>query len=135
MMNKKIFFLFVILLISLNSYASNALYKPYEGHVHYHALLVNDEFSDKGTCCICIDNLKPATKEQRDLLFKKMNNAGFTFDFEKKELKKIEQKYATMSLDEAIEHCKEKSCGNHACALEHKQLEKWLTELKELKEQ
>ena len=40
-----------------------------------------------------------------------------------------------MSLDEAIEHCKEKSCGNNACALEHKQLEKWLTELKELKEQ
>jgi len=40
-----------------------------------------------------------------------------------------------MSLDEAIEHCKEKSCGNSACALEHEQLEKWLTELKELKEQ
>ena len=112
-----------------------SLYKPYEGHVHYHALLVNDEFSDKGTCCICIDNLKPATKEQRDLLFQKMNNACFTFDFEKKKLKKIEQKSATMSLDEAIEHCKEKSCGNNACALEHKQLEKWLTELKELKEQ
>lgn len=31
----------------------------------------------------------PATKEQRDLLFQKMKEAGYTFDFEKKELKKI----------------------------------------------
>ena len=34
----------------------------------------------------------PATKEQRDALMKAMNEAGYTFDFEKKELKKIEQK-------------------------------------------
>lgn len=34
----------------------------------------------------------PATKEQRDTLMKAMTNAGYTFDFEKKELKKIEQK-------------------------------------------
>ena len=31
----------------------------------------------------------PATKEQRELLFQKMREAGYTFDFEKKELKKI----------------------------------------------
>ena len=66
-----------------------SLYKPYEGHVHYHALLVNDNFADKGTCCICIDNLKPATKEQRDLLFAKMEEAGYMWDSKKKELKKI----------------------------------------------
>ena len=42
---------------------------------------------------------------------------------------------STMSLDEAIEHCKEKSCGNNACALEHKQLAEWLNELKELRSQ
>jgi hypothetical protein len=36
----------------------------------------------------------PAAKEQRDLLFRKMYEAGYTFDFEKKELKKIEQKPA-----------------------------------------
>lgn len=77
----------------------------------------------------------PATKEQRDTLMKAMADAGYTFDFEKKELKKIEQKPATMSLDEAIEHCKEKSCGNSACALEHKQLAEWLKELKELRSQ
>lgn len=39
----------------------------------------------------------------------------------------------TMSLDEAIKHCREKSCGNNACALEHKQLAEWLNELKELR--
>ena len=71
-----------------------SLYEPYEGHVHYHALLVNDNFTDKGTCCICIDDLKPATKEQRDLLFQKMKEAGYEWDAEKKELKKIEQKPA-----------------------------------------
>lgn len=32
----------------------------------------------------------PATKEQRDTLMKAMADAGYTFDFEKKELKKIE---------------------------------------------
>lgn len=81
-----------------------------------------------------LDNIRPATKEQRDLLFEKMHEAGYEWDAEHKQLNKIEQKSATMSLDEAIEHCKEKSCGNNACALEHKQLEKWLIELKELKE-
>jgi len=35
----------------------------------------------------------PATKEQRDALMKAMADAGYTFDFEKKELKKIEQKH------------------------------------------
>lgn len=36
----------------------------------------------------------PATKEQRDLLFAKMKEAGYEWDAEKKELKKIEQKVA-----------------------------------------
>lgn len=67
-----------------------SLYEPYEGHVHYHALLVSDNFSDKGTCCICIDNLKPATKEQCDLLFQKIKEAGYVWDSEREELKKIE---------------------------------------------
>lgn len=34
----------------------------------------------------------PATKEQRDQLEKAMTDAGYTFDFDKKELKKIEDK-------------------------------------------
>ena len=63
-----------------------SLYKPYENHVHYRALLVNDDFTDKGTCCIDIDYLKPATKEQRDLLFKRMLESGYKWDSNKKEL-------------------------------------------------
>ena len=35
------------------------------------------------------DSITPATKEQRDLLLKKMHEAGYTFDFEKKELTKL----------------------------------------------
>lgn len=35
-----------------------------------------------------------------------------------------------MTLDEAIEHCKEKSCDDTVCGKEHKQLSEWLTELK-----
>lgn len=39
-----------------------------------------------------IDSTKPATKEQRDLLFQKIAEAGYEWDSEKKELKKIEPK-------------------------------------------
>lgn len=66
-----------------------SLYEPYEGHVHYHALLVNDNFSDKGTCCICIDNLKPATKEQRELFFRKMRESNYEWDGNNKKLSKV----------------------------------------------
>ena len=38
------------------------------------------------------ENYSPATKEQRDMLEKAMLNAGYKWDAEKKELKKIEQK-------------------------------------------
>lgn len=34
-----------------------------------------------------------------------------------------------MTLDEAIKHCQEKSCGDSDCAKEHKQLSEWLKEL------
>lgn len=44
----------------------------------------------------------PATKEQRDTLMKAMTDAGYTFDFEKKELKKIKQKPAWSEEDERI---------------------------------
>ena len=39
-----------------------------------------------------IENIHPATKEQRDLLFRKMKEAGYEWDAEHKQLKKIEQK-------------------------------------------
>ena len=38
-------------------------------------------------CAITLNNYVPATKEQRDALMKAMNNAGYEWDAEKKELK------------------------------------------------
>ena len=46
------------------------------------------------------NNVHPATKEQCDALMKAMTGAGYAFDFEKKELKKIEQKPAWSEEDE-----------------------------------
>jgi hypothetical protein len=40
-----------------------------------------------------------------------------------------------MTIEEAIQHCEEKSCSNSLCAQDHKQLAAWLTELKSLREQ
>lgn len=50
-------------------------------------LFLND---DLGTCWWTDENVHPATKEQRDLLFSKMNKAGYEWDAEKKELIKVE---------------------------------------------
>lgn len=47
-------------------------------------------------------NCKPATKEQRDTLIKAMADAGYEWDAEKKELKKIEQKPAWSEEDNEI---------------------------------
>ena len=49
----------------------------------------NTDFGIQGPDCVEIKRVHPATKEQRDLLFQKMKEAGYTFDFESKELKKI----------------------------------------------
>ena len=56
---------------------------------HFHIFndeLKTDDWSD------CGKDAHPATKEQRDLLFQKMKEAGYEWDAEKKELKKIEPK-------------------------------------------
>lgn len=61
---------------------------------------VNKGFYDKGSHEFpCY----PATKEQRDTLMKAMDDAGYTFNFEKKELKKIEQKSQRIVSAEAKE--------------------------------
>ena len=39
-----------------------------------------------------------------------------------------------MTIDEAIQHCQEKACGNSECSKEHQQLGEWLKELKEYRE-
>lgn len=54
-----------------------------------------------------IDNIRPASKEQRDQLKKAMLKAGYKWDAEKKDLKKIEQKSAEWS--EEDEHWRQKA--------------------------
>ena len=44
----------------------------------------------------------PATNEQRDTLMKAIADAGYTFDFDKRELKKIEQKSAIFDIDKMV---------------------------------
>lgn len=46
------------------------------------------KFSIQGPDCVEVERVSPATKEQRNTLMKAMADAGYTFDFEKKELKK-----------------------------------------------
>lgn len=55
---------------------------------HFHIFIDQFRIDD---WCDCGKNVHPATKEQRDLLFQKMKEAGYEWDAEKKELKKIEQ--------------------------------------------
>ena len=50
-------------------------------------ILLTDKIEFKQTCAI--SNVHPATKEQRDTLLKAMADAEYTFNFEKKELRKI----------------------------------------------
>jgi hypothetical protein len=49
-----------------------------------------------------LNSVSPATKEQRDLLFQKMKEAGYEWDTEKKELRKVEQKSTWSEEDEKI---------------------------------
>lgn len=67
----------------------DCLGKSFDGEVCCHALLDEDYFSGSvgSVCCKYMEHLTPATKEQRDLLFSKMKEAGYEWDADKKELK------------------------------------------------
>ena len=60
--------------------------------ITYCCLFDDGEFDSSFTLCFDVDSTYPATKEQRNLLFQKMKEAGYEWDAEKKELKKVEQK-------------------------------------------
>lgn len=67
----------------------------------------NDKFiTGKGSHWTFKDGIKPATKEQRKLLFSKMRETGYEWDAGKKELKKIEAP-KQLNADEVIEWLKE----------------------------
>jgi len=65
---------------------SNSFY----AHCNYH--FIGYDSLSVYNCSYSINNIYPATKEQRDLLFQKMQEAGYEWDAEQKQLKKIEQK-------------------------------------------
>jgi len=79
------------------------IFKKYigRGHCRCYCSVCDGEFeipsqdgADNDYGC---DNATPATKEQRNTLIEAMADAEYAFDFEKKELKKIEQKPAKWS--------------------------------------
>ena len=76
-------------------------YKPYDGHVHYHALLTEELFVN-GTCCIDTNSICPATKEQCISLFDKILKEGYVWDSYSLKLKKIEQKPEWSNEDEKM---------------------------------
>jgi len=64
----------------------------YDNPTAYCGINSSDKFiTGMGSHWTLKNGIKPATKEQRDLLFSKMKEAGCEWDSEKKELKKIEQ--------------------------------------------
>jgi hypothetical protein len=71
----------------------------YEQATAYCGLNIYGKFFVWGTkdCVITLSNYVPATKEQRDILFTKMKEAGYEWDAEHKQLKKIEHKSAEWS--------------------------------------
>lgn len=79
-----------ILLFKLYSVQNRiSLYCWYNGQTNnFHSIEVND------TLLTTRNKIYPATKEQRDLLFKKMHEAGYEWNLDTKELKKIGAKQA-----------------------------------------
>ena len=55
----------------------------------YCALFNDGDFDDGSTLYFDIDSTKPASKEQCELLFQKMKEAGYEWNKDKKELKKL----------------------------------------------
>lgn len=55
----------------------------------YCTLFDDDDFDSGSTLYFDIDSTKPATQEQRDILFAKMKSAGYIWDVEKKVLNKV----------------------------------------------
>lgn len=76
----------------------------------------NDKFiTGKGSHWTFKDGIKPATKEQRELLFQQMKGACYTWDSENKELRKIKPK--THDADNKIKELFKKSSQNYYKAI------------------
>ena len=69
--------------------------------INVHCCLDN-KFTRANLGVFDVEDVKPATKEQRDLLFEEMHEAGYEWDAEKKELKKISQRMISAEAKEAL---------------------------------
>ena len=69
-------------------------------HCRYDDGFFFEDFEDGNT--MNSGDVIPATKEQRDLLFQKMKEAGYEWDADKKELKKIKQKPSAWGKEDDI---------------------------------
>jgi len=75
---------------------------PFGYRLSYHCAILYDGTFEPREFHVNPEKFFPATKEQRDTLFAKMKDAGYIFDFMKKELKEIEQKPAWSEEDEKL---------------------------------
>lgn len=80
-----------------------------------------------------VDSTYPATKEQRDLLFQKIREAGYEWNAEKKELRKMEQKPKWTEEDECyMGECISAVATKDGWSFEEKRKTKhWLKSLKQ----
>jgi hypothetical protein len=82
-----------VLYINNTMSESIMIYKSFNnGIINKHASYNKFGFEGENYLTLNDGYITPAIKEQRDTLMKAMVDAGYTFDFEKKELKKIEPK-------------------------------------------
>lgn len=95
-------------------FCGNKVYDRSHDIIAYGGLNTTGEFyeSYREDCWTYNISLKPATKEQRDMLFKKMKEAGYTWDAYKKELKKIKPHYDIANF-KPFDHCRFKPTETH----------------------
>ncbi len=58
-------------------------------YMHCSYSVISDKFDTSDTAVVDSDYVHPATKEQRDILFQKMEKNGYEWDDENKKTKKI----------------------------------------------
>ena len=84
------------------------LFKKFEEYTDYNFVIayagidVSGKIQITNEHWLISDETKPATSEQRDLLFQKMHESGYEWDAEKKELKKIKKNTAWSEEDEKM---------------------------------
>ena len=85
-----------------DSLGNICIYQEPSTKLMYHSYCYGNHkyFVDSGGSHVIVGTY-PATKEQRDLLFQKIKEAGYEWDAEKKELKKIKQNFVWSDEDEA----------------------------------